>query len=58
MSSSSSRIRRRVLLALLVAATVVVVSRLRSPAVGRSPRLPSIGGDTWPPVPVKDAGGA
>jgi hypothetical protein len=56
MSSTSRRIRRGLFLALLLAAVAVVVSRLRAPVGRHAEVLPSIGGDTWPPVPVKDAG--
>jgi hypothetical protein len=37
---------------------VAVVGRLRAPVGRHTEILPSIGGDTWPPVPVKDAGAA
>ena len=53
MSSAPPWIRRSLLLALLAAATVAVTRTLgtRGPDGGL---VPSIGGDTWPPVPVKD----
>ena len=44
-------IRRGLLLALLATVVVGVTRRGRS----GSGLLPVIGGDTWPPVPVKDA---
>ncbi len=58
MRSTSSRVRRGLLLVLVLAAVVAVVGRLRAPVGRHTEILPSIGGDTWPPVPVKDAGAA
>jgi hypothetical protein len=54
-----SMLRRAKRLILLAAAASVVIRVLRS--IARSNRAPSgafpgIGGDTWPPVPVKPAG--
>ena len=56
MRSTPSRLRRGLLLALVLAAVVAVVGRLRAPVGRHAEFLPPIGGDTWPPVPVKDAG--
>lgn len=56
MLSTSRRIRRGLILALLLTVATAVVSRLRAPVGGHAEVVPSIGGDTWPPVPVKDVG--
>jgi hypothetical protein len=58
MRSTSARIRRGLLLAIVASAIALVVARLRAPAGGRTDIVPTIGGDTWPPVPIKDAGAA
>jgi hypothetical protein len=39
----------------LVAAVAVVVARALGPGGSGDGLVPTIGGDTWPPVPVKDA---
>lgn len=56
MSQTPPRIRRGLLVALALTAVVLLVARLRTPAGGRDALIPAIGGDTWPPVPVKNAG--
>jgi hypothetical protein len=53
MSNTSSRVRRGLLIA-LVAVAVVAVARALGPGGPSDRLLPTIGGDTWPPVPVKD----
>ena len=53
MSHSSTRLRR-ILPVVVVAAVAVLVVRRRHAAGRGGDLLPSIGGDTWPPVPVKD----
>ena len=53
MRSTTPWIRRGLVLALL-AALVVAVARALAPGHGDGGVLPAIGGDTWPPVPVKD----
>ena len=58
MRSATSRLRLGLLLILALAAVAAVVGRLRAPVGRHTEILPSIGGDTWPPVPVKDAGAA
>jgi hypothetical protein len=58
MRPTSSRVRRGLLLALVLAVAVVVVGRRRAPVGRTGGILPPIGGDTWPPVPVKDVGSA
>ena len=50
--------RRRVLLLVVLvlgAAAAALVARRHTAPSGRAGFLPDIGGDTWPPVPVKDA---
>ncbi|HEY5109724.1 MAG TPA: hypothetical protein VII96_08980 [Acidimicrobiales bacterium] len=54
MRSAPSWIRRGLLVALLAAVAVVVARALGSGGADGG-LLPAIGGDTWPPVPVKDA---
>jgi hypothetical protein len=49
--SQSHRVRRVVLVAVAVVAVVAVVRRPGRPG---GTVVPAIGGDTWPPVPVKD----
>jgi len=51
-------LRRRLLVVALAAVVALVVSRLRAPIGRHGDVLPSIGGDTWPPVPVKDVAAA
>jgi hypothetical protein len=58
MSPTPFRVRRGLLLVLVLAVVALVVARLRDPVGRHTGVLPSIGGDTWPPVPVKDAGAA
>jgi hypothetical protein len=58
MRSTSSRVRRGLLLTLALVVVAAVVSRLRAPVGRHAEVLPPIGGDTWPPVPVKDDGAA
>ena len=58
MRSTTSRVRRGLLLAFALAVVVAVVGRLRAPVGRHAEVLPPIGGDTWPPVPVKGAGAA
>ena len=53
MRSTTPWIRRGLVLALL-AALAVAVARVLAPEPGDDGVLPAIGGDTWPPVPVKD----
>jgi len=43
-------------MAIVVTTIALVVARLRAPVRGHTEIVPTIGGDTWPPVPVKDAG--
>jgi hypothetical protein len=45
-------------MALVLSVVALAVARLRAPAGGHTDRIPTIGGDTWPPVPTKDAGAA
>jgi hypothetical protein len=45
-------------MALVLTTVALVVARLRAPVGGHPEIVPTIGGDTWPPVPVKDAGAA
>jgi hypothetical protein len=52
MHSAPSWIRHGLLVALIVVVGTVVAQALRSGS--HDGPLPSIGGDTWPPVPVKD----
>ena len=54
MRPSRRLIRRLLVLAVLSAAAVLVGRRFASGGGPGSDFLPSIGGDTWPPVPVKD----
>ncbi len=58
MRTPSHRVRRLLVLVLVVVVGAAAWRRTVSPAVGRPALLPAIGGDTWPPVPVKDAGAA
>jgi len=53
MHRSSTWVRRGLLLALLAALVVGAAARRRT-GTGAGV-LPVIGGDTWPPVPIKDA---
>jgi hypothetical protein len=53
MPSSANWIRRGLVLVLL-AAFATAVARALEPGTGDDGMLPAIGGDTWPPVPVKD----
>ena len=53
MRSAAKSIRRGLILALL-AAVATAVARALGPGPGDDGMLPAIGGDTWPPVPVKD----
>ena len=51
----SRRLLRRLLLLAVLSAVAVLVGRRVAAGSGAGPEfLPSIGGDTWPPVPVKD----
>lgn len=54
MRHRTSRIRGWLLIA-LVALVAVVVARALGPGGSGEGLVPAIGGDTWPPVPVKDA---
>ncbi|MGA2837634.1 MAG: hypothetical protein ABSF84_13650 [Acidimicrobiales bacterium] len=56
MRPTSSRVRRGLLFVLVLAAVGSVVVRLRGEVSHRTGVLPTIGGDTWPPVPVKQSG--
>lgn len=47
---------RRGLLVVLAAAGVLVVARALGVTGSGDGLVPAIGGDTWPPVPVKDVG--
>jgi len=53
MHTSSPWIRRGIVLAVVVALVAVVARRSRGGGTGGG-LFPPIGGDTWPPVPVKD----
>ena len=53
MRSAAKWIRRGLILALL-AAVATVVTRALGTGPGDDGMFPAIGGDTWPPVPVKD----
>ena len=53
MRNAPKWIRRGFVLALLAAFATAVVRAL-GPGPGRDAIVPAIGGDTWPPVPVKD----
>ena len=55
MRSTLSWIRRGLIVALL-AAGVLVIARALGPSGSDDGLVPAIGGDTWPPVPVKDVG--
>jgi len=46
---------RALVLALAVGGFIRLVGRLTGPAGSTGSVLPTIGGDTWPPVPVKEA---
>lgn len=46
---------RRLLVLALVAGVVSAVVRAFAPEDADGGLVPPIGGDTWPPVPVKDA---
>jgi len=52
MRRSAKWIRRGLILALL-AAVATAVTRALGSGPGDDDMLPAIGGDTWPPVPVK-----
>jgi len=56
MRSTHAWIRRGLLVTLLAAGVLVVVRALGDPA--SDGLVPAIGGDTWPPVPVKSGGPA
>lgn len=45
---------RGLVVALVAGVTARVVSHLTDPASAGGQILPAVGGDTWPPVPVKD----
>jgi hypothetical protein len=51
MSSTHRRLRRLLVVGAVTVGVVLIVRR----RVGGEGPLPVIGGDTWPPVPVKDA---
>jgi hypothetical protein len=44
---------RALVLAAAVGGLLRLVGRLTGPGGAAGPAFPSIGGDTWPPVPVK-----
>lgn len=54
MHMPSRWIRRILVLALLLAVGTWVTRRLTAPGGPADACIPPIGGDTWPPVPVKD----
>ena len=58
MRSTSSRIRRGLPVTLVLVAVAAAVLRRSAPAGRHAELLPPVGGDTWPPVPVKDVGTA
>jgi hypothetical protein len=55
MRSAPSWIRRGLVL-VLMATVVAVVTRAFGSGGSGTGTVPTIGGDTWPPVPVKDPG--
>ena len=55
MSRSPHRVRRLLSVAAVVVVVAGLVRRTSRGGVGTTPVLPVIGGDTWPPVPVKQA---
>ncbi len=57
MRSTPPWIRRVLLVTLLAVGVLVVVRALGDPASDGG-FVPAIGGDTWPPVPVKSRGPA
>jgi len=54
MNTPSRWIRRVLVFALLLAVATWVAKMLTSPGGPAEAFIPPIGGDTWPPVPVKD----
>ena len=50
----SRSIRRVLVLVLLLAVAALVGRKLAGPGTATGSFVPAIGGDTWPPVPVKD----
>jgi hypothetical protein len=54
MSRSPHRVRRVLSAVVVVAVVVGLVRRTSRGRVGTNSVLPDIGGDTWPPVPVKE----
>ncbi|HEY4928838.1 MAG TPA: hypothetical protein VIH95_06775 [Acidimicrobiales bacterium] len=54
MQRSSHRLRRIAVLASAAAGIALVVRRTSRNASSGTAIVPVIGGDTWPPVPVKD----
>ena len=49
---------RRGLIVVLLAVGAVVIARALGVSGSDDGLVPAIGGDTWPPVPVKDVGPA
>ena len=54
MHMPSRWVRRILVLTLLLAAGTGAAKRLATPGGPADGFIPPIGGDTWPPVPVKD----
>jgi hypothetical protein len=49
---------RRGLIVILVAAGILIVARALGDPASDDGLVPAIGGDTWPPVPIKSGGPA
>jgi hypothetical protein len=55
MHPSSRWVRRGVVLAVVATALALAARKWGDPGSGDLELVPTIGGDTWPPVPVKDS---